>query len=1108
MPLVTKTYEQSNKAWHENVRDMIEVRNKACLRRYQGNREYVPDDDPYQWRDYKKFISEMPFKLEKDCKMKKPITRKLDKTKRIFVQAKNSSQCRQLDGSWDVDAYSRENGYDKGVCWARPRDRSCAKHVPADLLRKHPLSMKEKVIALRETASKNCVKDENCSIFKNKHQQDCVSKETAEMFLETIVEHPPDNMPKDVSRNGVEGFLYDWYVKKSPSNPPKTTELIGKGNRCTSNATDPAEKMRLALFQGIDPHSLNPIKVHEFFQLKKMFGRHKQTDLEEYRRLFSMKKLDEAKTLLTDLIADKEAEYEEENVTQGMGYLPSIPQSVVNMVMKHIARQESTTNRGMMAWHSTGSGKTCTATGVMDAFWDTDRQIIFASSKDAIDSNPDYKFHECASRLFPRFQKAPFIGKDEDETKKVLASHFENRGLIFVSFAMLANRIKKSEKFKKLLFQSLKRPVDNSISLPQERHRTSKTNSTSKSKSKSKSKNKSRRKSGGNVTNIKPPAPLVERSISNRTSSSITSDTPKQILVKRISKWYDVKDLKLITRLMSECNIHSVSDFVDLDHAVLIIDEVHNLFRPRANQKKEHEIVEKELINPLLHPNLKIVILTATPGDNIPDVMKLLNIIRDVDKPMIVPPAVDDQSDVNRFLNDIRGLVSFFDMSGDDTKFPVVIDHGPVKFPMSMKQFEKYIEAFKAVKDDQKNYEKLAKANQLNKYYSGARKYANMLFTFEKSLQLSEFSSKLPALLENIKQYSNEKQYVYSAFYENRGSSQGILAVARELEKMGYKKLTLEEAKAHNLFVEGKSDGILKRGKTISAKELVPAKRYILAIQNEIGEDGSTEAGKNLGELIKVYNNGANKNGEYVGVFLASQGFNEGIDLKAVRHIHIFEPLVTMASDLQTIGRARRYCSHADLDRGKGEWTVKIHRYMSDFPIAYSAKSSQNELDKQITNSKKDVEEVENKQKEADHAISSLDTKLEEATKALKDMGTKGDKEQKEKLKMYIKEIKAKQSEYKAYKKELAKLVKTKTTHINKTSAALKKESKLKTDDIKNIDEFIYVEARNRMKDLFVIHQLIKQAAIDCRILKDFHSKINPNDPLTCARFESSDPKK
>ena len=33
--------------------------------------------------------------------------------------------------------------------------------------------------------------------------------------------------------------------------------------------------------------------------------------------------------------------------------------------------------RGMLIWHSTGSGKTCTATSIMDGFWGTKQKIIY-----------------------------------------------------------------------------------------------------------------------------------------------------------------------------------------------------------------------------------------------------------------------------------------------------------------------------------------------------------------------------------------------------------------------------------------------------------------------------------------------------------------------------------------------------------------------------------------------------------------------------------------------------------------------------------------------------------------------------------------------------------
>jgi hypothetical protein len=265
----------------------------------------------------------------------------------------------------------------------------------------------------------------------------------------------------------------------------------------------------------------------------------------------------------------------------------------------------------------------------------------------------------------------------------------------------------------------------------------------------------------------------------------------------------------------------------------------------------------------------------------------------------IIPPT-SDAEDLQRFMSDIRGLVSYYDLSSDLSRFPLLTDSEPQKFPMSYKQFSKYLEAYNMVKKEWRDYDRLAKSNQLGKWWAGARRYSNMLYNFEKGMSLTEFSSKLPTLLENLeKQFAaGEKSYVYSAFHENRGSSHGILEIARQLEQQGWKPITMADLKK---------------------KPIPEGKRYMIASQKE----------KNFDAFVKIYNSDENKNGKIIGCMVATQNFNEGLDLKAVRHIHIFEPLVTMASDLQTLGRARRYCSHAALDRSKGEWTVKVWRYMS-----------------------------------------------------------------------------------------------------------------------------------------------------------------------------------
>jgi hypothetical protein len=521
----------------------------------------------------------------------------------------------------------------------------------------------------------------------------------------------------------------------------------------------------------------------------------------------------------------------------------------------------------------------------------------------------------------------------------------------------------------------------------------------------------------------------------SKSSNDTSSGTPLDFIASRLTQWYNISDVGRIKKELRDIGITKIEDFVDLDNTVLIIDEVHNLFRPLANQKKEHNYVEAHIVNPVMHPGLKVVVLTATPGDNVNDVMKLLNIVRDPTNAVIRPPNPESAEDVMRFKNDIRGLISYFEMSNDVTKFPKVLDNGPIKYPMSTTQFAKYFEAYNAVTADAKNYDKLAKENQLNKFWAGARRYSNMLFKLEKGLSLTEFSSKLPALLKNIEDYPEQKHYVYSAFFSNMGSSHGILEIARQLEAKGYTKLTVKDAKEAN-----------KAGKT-----LPPGKRYMLALPSEIASTStsaaaSASAGKNLHEMISIFNSTANARGQLVEVFLATKGFNEGLDLKAVRHIHIFEPLVTMASDLQTIGRARRYCSHADLDHK--DWTVQIHRYLSDFPVNVKTTGTNGIKDRLV-------------QLTAD--VADLAAKVKETK----------DADQKKAIKQQIAEHKA---------------------DLKKLNDDVKRADKMDVSKVKNIDEFIYQEAQSRMRELFVVYHSMKEAAMDCFLLKNFHA----DDTIQC----------
>ena len=1074
--------------WHEQLRRELAMRDDKCRSYYGPFNEYVrPLDAQNVYRNYKTlhdFKKTYPFDAkhrQKHCKLMdmKPLG-KLDTHGRYYTIPKTKQQCDNIGGWWDQNAIHRGNKYDRGVCWKSNPDKICGSKAVTEALRPFEVRNNPHVKQKLHDIKQHCEKEKGCAFVQpSKYSYDCFfDKRKTQDFKEIgPVFNPPTNMPTR-NTDQMETFLYDWYVGKKHGDPPKVGELMGTGNRCrptSSQAKDATVKRLLsakARLPARDLTILDPTNKDDIAILVK-YGVPPE-NIQEWQRRKQIE-INGRYTFKDDFLIDKIQAYafdladlddhdqdvvlrEMENVFE---MKPSIPQSVVNMVMKNIALHPENTNRGMLAWHSLGSGKTCTAAGVMDAFWDTDKQIIFASSLDAIASNPDYKFHECAMNLFPRFSTEPFTGKTKEESLSKIAHAFQQRGIRFLSFAKLANRVMKTEAWKKQQYGGATRKSRQINEKPTRKSRqtnvepikpTRKSRQTNvepikptrKSRQTNEKPDKITRKS--RQTSVEPIKPTRKSRQTNVEPIKPTrkSRQTNEKLVKPTRKSRQTNEkLDKPTRKSRQTNENhakhsgiSNDDYVDLDNAILIIDEVHNLFRPLATQRAQHEYLEKHLIQPSTHPNLKIVILTATPGDNIPDVIKLLNLVRDPTQPSITPPDPTNIQDIQRFKESIRGMISFFDMSSDDTKFPTVVDEQqPIKYPMTNTQLQKYIEAYKEVKADSKDFDTLAKKNQTQKYWKQARKYANTLFNFEKHMTLPEFSAKLPHLLKNITDTPTQKHYVYSSFYENRGyGGQGIIAIAKELDKLGYEKFTVAQAKSFNA----------------SSTLPLPKKRYILAINNEIGEEGTSTAGKNLHQMIRIFNNSQNAQGQLVHVFLASQGFNEGLDLKAVRHVHFFEPLVTMASDRQTVGRAARYCSHADLNRDAGEWTVQVHRYISDFP------------------------QTNNLTTQSD-GVFALEQQILQFQNQLAQFGRKASKEKTDL-----------QEQLKGLKKILSDRKKS-THHVKKFN----------TDAIQNIEQVIFDESRERMKLLLTVYQAMKEVALDCRMLQAFHS--STGNTIQCA---------
>ena len=340
--------------------------------------------------------------------------------------------------------------------------------------------------------------------------------------------------------------------------------------------------------------------------------------------------------------------------------------------------------------------------------------------------------------------------------------------------------------------------------------------------------------------------------------------------------------------------------------ALLIVDEVHSLLTPLPGQGKECAALLKFLrtADDERTSGMKVLLMTATPGDSVRDVLKLLNVVR--------RPGSSELTEKNAFESGrLKGLVSFYDASADRTRFPRVTE---VAHAVDM-SLDQALELSK--KADSGGLDGLIDADktraEIRKTWLPARRYSNTLFKWPRGASIETFSAKMAALLATIRKYPDEKHLVYSAFNERRGyGGHGARAIIKALiEHQGYTDVLGAE----------------------------PAKRVALLAR-----------GQPVNKIKKAFNDPeANPRGETLRVLVLTQGFGESLDLHGVRHVHVFDPLTSAEDQKQLVGRGVRMCSHAALDYPK-EWTVTVHRYESRVPDVTAFVSDSNAAIKDASN--------------------------------------------------------------------------------------------------------------------------------------------------------------
>ena len=178
------------------------------------------------------------------------------------------------------------------------------------------------------------------------------------------------------------------------------------------------------------------------------------------------------------------------------------------------------------------------------------------------------------------------------------------------------------------------------------------------------------------------------------------------------------------------------------------------------------------------------------------------------------------------------------------------------------------------------------------------------------------------ALLINRLNNSKGVMFVYSRFVAS-----GALSIALALEANGY-----TPAVGGPLLADGNQHPDGRQCALCEKKERGHPKDHAFKPSKYVLLTGSEEISPNNAASINAARAASNKNGEDVKVVIGSQIAGEGLDLRYVREVIVFDSWYHLNKLEQIIGRGIRNCSHSALPEEKRNCTVSllVNEYASE----------------------------------------------------------------------------------------------------------------------------------------------------------------------------------
>jgi hypothetical protein len=181
--------------------------------------------------------------------------------------------------------------------------------------------------------------------------------------------------------------------------------------------------------------------------------------------------------------------------------------------------------------------------------------------------------------------------------------------------------------------------------------------------------------------------------------------------------------------------------------------------------------------------------------------------------------------------------------------------------------------------------------------------------------RIAAFSPKAALILHKLKT-TRGVSFVYSRFVKS-----GALTLAIALEANGYTLVGRDTPFFKNGIIgdEGRQCALCPRRERahMSAGHSFVSAKYVLLT-------GRDEYSPNNKLSVDLARGDANKNGQQVKVVIGSQVASEGIDLRFIREVFVFDSWYHLNKLEQVIGRAIRMCSHAVLDEKERNCTINL----------------------------------------------------------------------------------------------------------------------------------------------------------------------------------------